>query len=181
MSCSSVTGDIGSKSFLPGLPRLRRLQLAFTRVKGDIGQLHLPATLQELWLTRSSSVHGDIGDLHLPEGVTALGLDGTDVTGRVNDVKLPSAIQQCFLGGEGLGGELHSLRLGDLSSLTIFQAANTQVSGPIPSLPPSLRRLNLANSGISGDLSGVRLGPNVEHVVLAGCKKLSGDAGGWRP
>ena len=166
---NQLSGSIPDLSSL----RLRELSLwsnqlglnenggAITNPLNDLAN-KLPTSLTHLYLhtNQLSGAIPDLSSLRLRElslWSNQLGLNenGGAITNPLNDLanKLPTSLTHLYLHTNQLSGAIPDLST--LTSLTHLYLHTNQLSGAIPDLPASLRRLELQDNQLTGNLDGL--------------------------
>ena len=145
----------GELSVFQGAVELQRLDLAFTKVSGDLACLENLTKLSELWLS-STKVFGDVSGLSKATGLISLDLSQTQVSGDLRQIENATKLSLLHLGSTKVMGNLGGLQ--KARRLILLNLASTEVLGDLSSLENAseLRTLKLPNTSVAGDLSGLR-------------------------
>jgi hypothetical protein len=154
------------------MPKLRVLDLCYndSSLKGDLAQLQLPVSLQDLHLKGCIALTGNIGQLNLPVGLQTMNFVGcTGLTGAVDKLVLPEGMQSVdFNFCKGLTGAVDKLVLPEGMQNLNFRFC-TGITGDIGqlSLPVGMQTVNFCYcEGITGCLSWhCRMEPKVGEAA----------------
>lgn len=139
--------DIPSKA-----PNLVILDLEYSNVLGEIGDLAPLSNLEVLWLNETQ-VEGDLADLAQQTALKNLQIFGTFVQGDLESLANLTDLETLDVSWTSVEGDLSSLAA--LKNLQLLDVSGSFVTGDLATLPASLVALWADETGIYGDPSSL--------------------------
>lgn len=189
----------GNLSELSGLTNLTRLELFRTAAAGSIASLSGMTQLDILYINESPMVGGTLADVAAIPALRYVNLGGTNVGGDLSALQNATRFLGIQLGDTPVTGDLSSLTLlnlqsfgapaavtgqlsvlGSMTSITgIDVHGNHNIVGTLSDLSnrSSLDYVDVSDSEIGGNLSGITNSQNVMAYFYAGDSNVTGDIG----
>ena len=175
MNCPYTTGEL---SVFQGAAELQELDLASTKVFGDLSGLSKATRLNWLTLARTQ-VSGDLRQIENATELSSLDLGFTKVMGNLAALQKARRLMVLNLASTEVFGDLSSLE--SASQLRVLRLPNTRVAGDLSGLRKNtaLTWLSLSNTEVSGNLSNLDKASKLSVLGLA-YTKVMGDVSGLR-
>jgi len=155
------------------LPDLQALNLANTKVKGDLAVLKDNTKLEWLVL-HESGVSGDLNSLRNARQLEHLDLSGTTVSGDLVAVADATKLQHLDVSGTSVSGDL--VAVAKARKLQHLDVSGTSVSGDLVAVADAtkLQHLDVSGTRVSGDLAAVAKASKLQRLDVSG-SRVSGD------